>query len=201
MKRALLFPLPALRLCLQFRCWRKHSHSKPLELQLWQHPGRHRHRVGYLHALQQRQLCREHQQRDRQRPIRCIQQLRILGGRQRFVSHLRVFRPNCVRRGQRHADRDRQRLPQTAALSGTGGSGGSCTTTPSAPTGLAASGTTSSGTNLSWTADTPPTNCTISSYTVLKNGTSIGTATGTTFAVTGLTASTSYSFTVEATDS
>ncbi len=90
---------------------------------------------------------------------------------------------------------------QTSALSGTGGSGASCTTTPSAPTGLAASGTTSSGTNLSWTADTPPTNCTISSYTVLKNGTSIGTASGTTFTVTGLTASTSYSFTVEATDS
>jgi chitinase len=90
--------------------------------------------------------------------------------------------------------------PQTAALSGTGGSGGSCTTTPSAPTGLAASGTTSSGTNLSWTADTPPANCTISSYTVLQNGTSIGTATGTSFAVSGLAASTSYSFTVEATD-
>jgi hypothetical protein len=53
---------------------------------------------------------------------------------------------------------------QTAALSGTGGSGGSsCTTTPSAPTGLASSGTTSSGTNLSWTAVTPPANCTISS--------------------------------------
>jgi len=35
--------------------------------------------------------------------------------------------------------------PQTSSLSGTGGSGGSCTTTPSAPTGLAASGTTRSG--------------------------------------------------------
>ena len=91
---------------------------------------------------------------------------------------------------------------QTAALSGTGGSGGaSCTTTPSAPTGLAASGTTSTSTNLSWTAVTAPANCTISSYTVLKGGVSIGTATGTTFAVTGLTASTAYSFTVEATDS
>jgi chitinase len=90
--------------------------------------------------------------------------------------------------------------PQSASLSGTGGSGSSCTTTPSAPTGLAASGTTSSGTNLSWTAVTPPANCTISSYTVLKNGTSIGTATGTTFAVTGLASSTAYSFTVEATD-
>ena len=90
--------------------------------------------------------------------------------------------------------------PQTSALSGTGGSGGSCTTTPSAPTGLAASGTTSSGTNLSWTADTPPTNCTISSYTILQNGASIGTAGGTSFTVSGLAASTAYSFTVEATD-
>src|ERR1700727_2556364 len=90
--------------------------------------------------------------------------------------------------------------PQTSSLSGTGGSGGSCTATPGAPTGLAASGTTSSGTNLSWTADTPPANCTISSYTILQNGTSIGTATGTTFAVSGLAASTAYSFTVKATD-
>ena len=90
--------------------------------------------------------------------------------------------------------------PQTAALSGTGGSGGSCNTVPNAPTGLAASGTTSSSTNLSWTADTPPANCTISGYTILKNGSSIGTATGTSFAVTGLSASTAYSFTIEATD-
>jgi glucan endo-1,3-alpha-glucosidase len=78
--------------------------------------------------------------------------------------------------------------------------GGSCTTAPSAPTGLAASGTTSSGTTLNWTADTAPANCSISSYTVLKNGASIGTATGTSFAVSGLAASTNYSFTVEATD-
>jgi hypothetical protein len=88
---------------------------------------------------------------------------------------------------------------QTSSLSGTGGSGGGCTITPSAPTGLAASGTTSSGTNLGWTGDTAFVNWTISSYTVLQNGTSIGTATGTTFAVTGPSASTAYSFTVEAT--
>jgi hypothetical protein len=78
--------------------------------------------------------------------------------------------------------------------------GGGCTAKPTAPTGLAASGTTSTGTTLSWTADTAPANCSISSYTVLKNGASIGTATGATFAVTGLAASTNYSFTVEATD-
>jgi chitinase len=91
--------------------------------------------------------------------------------------------------------------PQTAALSGTGGSGGSmCATSPNAPTGLAASGTTSSGTSLSWNAVTPPTGCTISSYAILENGSSIGTSTGTTFAVSGLSSSTTYSFTVEAMD-
>jgi chitinase len=90
---------------------------------------------------------------------------------------------------------------QTAALSGTGGSGGStCATSPNAPTGLAASGTTSSGTSLSWSAVTPPTGCTISNYAILENGNSIGTSTGTTFAVSGLSPSTTYSFTVEAMD-
>jgi hypothetical protein len=77
----------------------------------------------------------------------------------------------------------------------------SCVAAPSAPTGLAASGTTGSGTTLSWTADTAPANCSISSYTVFENGSEIGTATGTSFAVTGLSASTTYSFTVEANDS
>jgi len=81
------------------------------------------------------------------------------------------------------------------------GSGGSCSASPSAPTGLAASGTTSSGTNLNWSAVTPPANCTVSSYTVYKGGTSIGTSSTTSFSVTGLTASTTYTFTVAATDS
>ena len=76
-----------------------------------------------------------------------------------------------------------------------------CTAAPSAPSGLAASGTTSSGTTLSWTADNAPTNCSISNYTVLENGSSIGTTTGTSFTVAGLSAATTYSFTVEATDS
>ncbi len=77
----------------------------------------------------------------------------------------------------------------------------SCAAVPSAPTGLAASGTSSSGTTLTWTADTAPANCSISSYTVLKNGSSIGTATATSFAVAGLSAATTYSFTLEAADS
>jgi chitinase len=77
--------------------------------------------------------------------------------------------------------------------------GSSCTTVPSVPTGLAASGTTSSGTSLSWTADTAPTGCTVS-YKVLQGGAAIATPTATSDAVTGLSPSTTYSFTVEATD-
>ena len=87
--------------------------------------------------------------------------------------------------------------------------GTSCTTVPSAPGGLAATAVSSSGINLSWTAVTPPTNCTISSYSVFRSTTSgftpsssnqVGTATGTTFSNTGLTASTTYFFKVEAVD-
>ena len=78
--------------------------------------------------------------------------------------------------------------------------GATCSANPATPTGLAASGTTQTGTTLNWGAVTAPANCSISGYTVYKSGTSIGTATGTSFAVTGLTASTTYSFTVAATD-
>ena len=79
--------------------------------------------------------------------------------------------------------------------------GATCSATPSAPSGLSASGTTSTGTNLSWSAVTAPANCSITSYTIYKSGTSIGTSTSTSFSVTGLSAGTSYSFTVAATDS
>lgn len=85
-------------------------------------------------------------------------------------------------------------------VSGAGG-GSSCASAPSTPTGLSSSGTTSSGTTVSWTAVTPPANCSISSYAVLENGSSIGTTSGTSLSVSGLAASTTYKFTVEATDS
>jgi hypothetical protein len=87
---------------------------------------------------------------------------------------------------------------------GGGGSGGntSCLAVPGVPTGLAASNTTSSGTTLTWTAPAGiPANCTLTGYTVYQNGTVIATTTNTTFAVTGLTAGTQYSFTVAANDS
>ena len=72
------------------------------------------------------------------------------------------------------------------------------TTAPTAPV-LSASGTTDVATNLSWTAATDNTG--VTGYDVYKNGVLLGsTTTATTYAVTGLTASTTYAFTVKAKD-
>lgn len=72
------------------------------------------------------------------------------------------------------------------------------TTAPTAPT-LSASGTTQTTTNLSWTGATD--NVAVTGYDVFRNGSLIGsTTTATTFAVTGLTASTTYTFNVRAKD-
>jgi beta-glucanase (GH16 family) len=81
-------------------------------------------------------------------------------------------------------------------------SASSCTSVPGAPTGLAASGTTSTSTNLSWTASTVASGCSVTSYTVYENSSALATVTsGTSYAVSGLSASTTYSYTVAATDS
>lgn len=72
------------------------------------------------------------------------------------------------------------------------------TTAPTAPT-LTASGTTQTTTNLSWTGATD--NVGVTGYNVYQGATLLGsTTTATTYAVTGLAASTSYSFTVKAKD-
>jgi chitinase len=81
------------------------------------------------------------------------------------------------------------------------GGGATCTAVPGAPSGLAASNITSTGASLSWTAVTPPSNCSVTGYTVFENGTSLGTTTNTNFQVTGLTAGGMFSFTVAASDS
>ena len=72
------------------------------------------------------------------------------------------------------------------------------TTAPSVPTGLTASGTTETSTNLSWTASTD--NFGVTGYDIYQGSTLKGSSTTTSFAVTGLTASTTYSFTVRAKD-
>ena len=75
-----------------------------------------------------------------------------------------------------------------------------CTTVPSVPTGLQASGTTSNSTNLSWTASTVAVNCVLTSYTVFKNGVASGTSNSPNITMTGLSPLTTYSFRVAATD-
>lgn len=72
------------------------------------------------------------------------------------------------------------------------------TQAPSVPTGLAASNLTTTGVTLTWNASTD--NVGVTGYRVFRGTTQIGTPTATTFAVTGLTASTPYSFTVRAVD-
>jgi hypothetical protein len=97
-------------------------------------------------------------------------------------------------------------------VSSWGGSGGaSCSAVPSAPTNLAATASSSSVIGLTWTAVTPPANCTISSYSVYRSTTSGFTpgsgnliASGVTpasYTNTGLAASTAYYYKVEALDS
>ena len=86
----------------------------------------------------------------------------------------------------------------------------SCSNVSSAPAGLTATDSSSSAIGLSWTAVTPPANCNISSYTVYGSTTSGFTpsssnlvasgVTGTTYSSTGLTASTTYYYVIEAVD-
>ncbi|HEY1932169.1 MAG TPA: carbohydrate-binding protein [Acetobacteraceae bacterium] len=71
---------------------------------------------------------------------------------------------------------------------------------PSVPTGVAALGTTSSVTLLTWNASTVPNDGTVTGYTVLQNGQQIETTTGTSAVVTGLSANATYAFSVEALD-
>jgi chitinase len=81
-----------------------------------------------------------------------------------------------------------------AAGSGGGGGTGGGTTAPAAPANLAVTGTTSSSVSLSWAAPSG----TVTGYHVSENGSQVATVTGTTDTVTGLAASTAYTFTVSA---
>jgi chitinase len=79
---------------------------------------------------------------------------------------------------------------------GSGGGGGG-TSAPAAPTNLAVTGTTSSSVSLSWTAPSG----TVTGYLVYENGSQVSTVTATSTTVTGLAASTTYAFTVAASNS
>jgi len=77
-------------------------------------------------------------------------------------------------------------------------SGSTDTVAPTAPTSLAASGTTGTTTNLTWTASTD--NVAVTGYDIYQGTTLKGSSTATNYTVTGLTALTAYSFTVKAKD-
>ncbi|AXC12577.1 Chitinase [Acidisarcina polymorpha] len=101
-----------------------------------------------------------------------------------------------------------QPLVSGIEIRNTGASGG-CTSVPSAPAGLVTSASSSS-VALSWTAVTPPSSCSITSYRVYASTVGgftpsaanlVGQGiTGTTYTATGLAASTTYYFVVEALD-
>jgi endoglucanase len=85
-----------------------------------------------------------------------------------------------------------------------------CAAVPSSPAGLTAAAASSTSINLTWGAVTPPANCSISSYSLFRSTTSGFTPSssnqiasgisGTGFADSGLAASTTYYYKVEALD-
>jgi endoglucanase len=81
------------------------------------------------------------------------------------------------------------------------GGGSNDTTPPSVPANLTVTGTTASSVSLSWSASTDDASG-VSGYRVFRGtgSTPVGTPTGTTFTDTGLSASTTYSYTVRAVD-
>ncbi|QRN94206.1 alpha-amylase [Archangium violaceum] len=72
------------------------------------------------------------------------------------------------------------------------------TTPPSTPTGLAAATKTDRSVKLSWSAASD--NVAVTGYDIFRNGTQVGTSTGASYTDSGLTASTTYSYTVKARD-
>lgn len=71
-------------------------------------------------------------------------------------------------------------------------------TPPTAPANLAGTGTTSSSVSLQWTAASD--NIGVTGYDVLRNGSVVGTPTGTSFTDTGLASGTTFTYTVKARD-
>ncbi len=99
---------------------------------------------------------------------------------------------------------------KTSFLTSYGSAGTGCTAAPSAPSGLTATAASSSQINLSWTASTAGSGCSIT-YNVFRSTTSGFTpsssnqiasgVTSTSFSNTGLAASTTYFYLVESVDS
>lgn len=98
---------------------------------------------------------------------------------------------------------------QFPLVGGGGGGPTPCTTSPSAPTSLTATATSSSGADVRWSPVSPPTNCTVISYSVFRStasgftpasGDEVGSVGGTAFSDAGLAPGTTYYYKVEAVD-
>jgi chitinase len=85
-----------------------------------------------------------------------------------------------------------------SAIDVTGGGTGADTTPPSVPGSLNVTGTTSSSVSLAWSASTD--NVGVTGYDVFRGSTKVATVTGTSYTDAGLTASTTYTYTVKARD-
>lgn len=77
-------------------------------------------------------------------------------------------------------------------------SGAPDTIAPTAPTNLTSSNVTAASATISWTASTD--NVGVTGYDIFRNGTKVGSSTTTSFTDNGLSASTTYSYTVKAKD-
>ncbi|OQR62563.1 chitinase [Streptomyces maremycinicus] len=84
------------------------------------------------------------------------------------------------------------------SLDGPGGGGGSDTQAPTTPGGLTSTGKTSSSVSLSWNASSD--NVGVTGYDVYSGSARVLTVSGTSATVSGLSASTAYTFTVRARD-
>ena len=84
-----------------------------------------------------------------------------------------------------------------APVGGSGG-GGADTTVPTAPSNLQGSASSSTTVALTWSASSD--NVGVANYRVMRNGQTAGTAAGTSYSDSGLSANTTYSYTVSAVD-
>src|SRR5207245_8335924 len=85
--------------------------------------------------------------------------------------------------------------PTACTLNGNPCDGSSDPIAPTTPTGLSVLSTTSSAVSLSWNAATD--NLVVSGYNIFRNGTKVATVPGTSGTVTGLTASSTFTFSVQ----
>ncbi|HEY3873631.1 MAG TPA: cellulose binding domain-containing protein [Actinocrinis sp.] len=88
--------------------------------------------------------------------------------------------------------------PTSCALNQDPCNGSSDSVPPTAPSGLTVLSTTDASASLKWTGSTD--NVEVASYSILSGGKVVGSSTGTVGTVSGLSPSTSYTFTVEAVD-